>query len=159
MREIRPEDALDYHSRDRRGKIEVVPTKPLLTQRDLLACGAADFELAATALEEMFRIHAAGDFAASPSSFLKRPERPHVADRFIGLAAHLGGSFDIWIDGDFRVFGGCWLLGSFLDETLDLSDGVALRCCLMGELGLEVEGRDAEKSACMTHGESKLGEE
>jgi 2,3-diaminopropionate biosynthesis protein SbnB len=67
----------------------------LLTQRDLLACGAADFELAATALEEMFRIHAAGDFTAPPSSFLKRPERPHVADRFIGLAAHLGGSFDI----------------------------------------------------------------
>jgi malate dehydrogenase (oxaloacetate-decarboxylating)(NADP+) len=28
-------DALDYHSRGRPGKIEVVPTKPLLTQRDL----------------------------------------------------------------------------------------------------------------------------
>lgn len=67
----------------------------LLTQRDLLACGAADFDVAATALEEMFRIHAAGDFTAPPSSFLKRPERPHVADRFIGLSAHLGGSFDV----------------------------------------------------------------
>ena len=67
----------------------------LLTQRDLLACGAADFELAAAALEEMFRIHAAGEFTAPPSSFLKRPERPHVADRFIGLSAHLGGSFDV----------------------------------------------------------------
>jgi malate dehydrogenase (oxaloacetate-decarboxylating)(NADP+) len=29
------DDALDYHSRDRKGKIEVVATKPLLTQRDL----------------------------------------------------------------------------------------------------------------------------
>ena len=29
------EDALEYHARDRRGKLEVVPTKPLLTQRDL----------------------------------------------------------------------------------------------------------------------------
>jgi malate dehydrogenase (oxaloacetate-decarboxylating)(NADP+) len=35
---IRKQDALDYHSSQlggRRGKIEVVPTKPLLTQRDL----------------------------------------------------------------------------------------------------------------------------
>ncbi|HCH63133.1 MAG TPA: NADP-dependent malic enzyme, partial [Deltaproteobacteria bacterium] len=29
------QDALNYHARDRRGKLEVVPTKPLLTQRDL----------------------------------------------------------------------------------------------------------------------------
>jgi malate dehydrogenase (oxaloacetate-decarboxylating)(NADP+) len=29
------EDALEYHARDRRGKLEVVATKPLLTQRDL----------------------------------------------------------------------------------------------------------------------------
>ncbi len=28
-------DALEYHAKDRPGKIEVVPTKPLLTQRDL----------------------------------------------------------------------------------------------------------------------------
>ncbi len=32
---IRKEDALDYHSRGRRGKIEVVPTKPCATARDL----------------------------------------------------------------------------------------------------------------------------
>jgi len=32
---IRKEDALDYHERGRRGKIAVVPTKPLETQRDL----------------------------------------------------------------------------------------------------------------------------
>jgi len=67
----------------------------LLTHRDLLACGAADLDIVAAALEEMFRIHAAGQFTAPPSSFLKRPERPHVADRFIGLSAHLGGSFDV----------------------------------------------------------------
>src|SRR5438034_11515991 len=29
------EDALDYHSSGRRGKIEVVPTKPVATARDL----------------------------------------------------------------------------------------------------------------------------
>ncbi|MFN0151069.1 MAG: NADP-dependent malic enzyme [bacterium] len=32
---IRKSDALDYHARDRRGKIEVTPTKPCLTQWDL----------------------------------------------------------------------------------------------------------------------------
>lgn len=32
---IRKQDALDYHSLGRKGKIEVTPTKPLLTQRDL----------------------------------------------------------------------------------------------------------------------------
>ncbi|MBT3223819.1 MAG: NADP-dependent malic enzyme, partial [Proteobacteria bacterium] len=32
---IRKQDALDYHSIGRKGKIEVTTTKPLLTQRDL----------------------------------------------------------------------------------------------------------------------------
>src|ERR1700726_3210188 len=32
---IRKQDALEYHSTGRRGKLEVVPTKPLVTQRDL----------------------------------------------------------------------------------------------------------------------------
>lgn len=32
---IRREDALQYHSGDRKGKVEVVPTKPCVTQRDL----------------------------------------------------------------------------------------------------------------------------
>ena len=33
-------------------------------------------------------------FTAPPSSFLKRPECPHVADRIIGLSAHVGAPFD-----------------------------------------------------------------
>ena len=32
---IRKEDALNYHSQGRKGKIEVVATKPCITQRDL----------------------------------------------------------------------------------------------------------------------------
>lgn len=32
---IRPEDALEYHSSGRKGKLEVTPTKPFATQRDL----------------------------------------------------------------------------------------------------------------------------
>ncbi len=35
QKELRREQALDYHSRDRPGKIEVVPTKEAKTQRDL----------------------------------------------------------------------------------------------------------------------------
>ena len=35
MQQIRRQDALDYHSQGRPGKIEVVPTKPSATQRDL----------------------------------------------------------------------------------------------------------------------------
>src|SRR3972149_7227903 len=35
MANLRKEDALDYHSQGKPGKIEVVPTKPHSTQRDL----------------------------------------------------------------------------------------------------------------------------
>src|SRR5215468_10166355 len=35
MAKFRREDALDYHSQGRPGKIEVIPTKPYSTQRDL----------------------------------------------------------------------------------------------------------------------------
>ncbi len=34
-KKVRREDALEYHSRGRKGKIEVVPTKPCITARDL----------------------------------------------------------------------------------------------------------------------------
>ena len=34
MKMISRDDALDYHARGRKGKIEVVPTKPTATQRD-----------------------------------------------------------------------------------------------------------------------------
>jgi malate dehydrogenase (oxaloacetate-decarboxylating)(NADP+) len=35
MRRITPEEALEYHARGRKGKVEVVPTKPCRTQEDL----------------------------------------------------------------------------------------------------------------------------
>ena len=35
MRRMTPEEALDYHSRGRKGKIEVVSSKPCRTQEDL----------------------------------------------------------------------------------------------------------------------------
>ena len=33
---IRGQESLDYHSRERRGKVEVAVTKPVLTERDLM---------------------------------------------------------------------------------------------------------------------------
>lgn len=35
MEKFRKQDALDYHSQGRPGKIEVIPTKPYSSQRDL----------------------------------------------------------------------------------------------------------------------------
>src|SRR5262245_64052416 len=35
MRKMTPEEALEYHSRGRKGKVEVVPSKPCRTQEDL----------------------------------------------------------------------------------------------------------------------------
>ncbi len=35
MQHVTPEEALEYHAREPRGKIQVVPTKPTATQRDL----------------------------------------------------------------------------------------------------------------------------
>ncbi|MGD8588258.1 MAG: 2,3-diaminopropionate biosynthesis protein SbnB [Chromatiales bacterium] len=67
----------------------------LLTQSDLIRCGATDIDLVGDCLEEMFVVHAQGRFTAPPSSFLKREECPHVADRIIGLSAYLGGRFDV----------------------------------------------------------------
>jgi malate dehydrogenase (oxaloacetate-decarboxylating)(NADP+) len=52
----RKEDALDYHSRGRKGKLEVVPTKPLVSQIDLSLAytpGVAEPCLAIAADEDM----------------------------------------------------------------------------------------------------------
>ena len=35
MSKVRKQDALDYHSGGKPGKIEVIPTKPYASQRDL----------------------------------------------------------------------------------------------------------------------------
>lgn len=70
-------------------------TSLLLTQADLQRCGATDIDRVGAALEQCLIAHEAGTFTAPPSSFLKRPECPHVADRIIGLAGHLGAPFDI----------------------------------------------------------------
>jgi malate dehydrogenase (oxaloacetate-decarboxylating)(NADP+) len=66
------QDALDYHSQGRRGKIEVVPTKPALTQRDLSLAyspGVAEpcREIAANP-EEVFRYTARGNLVAVVSN-------------------------------------------------------------------------------------------
>ena len=64
----RRQDALDYHCRGRRGKIEVVPTKPARTQRDLSLAyspGVAEpcLEIAANP-EDVFKYTARGNLVA-----------------------------------------------------------------------------------------------
>jgi malate dehydrogenase (oxaloacetate-decarboxylating)(NADP+) len=66
------QEALDYHSSERRGKIAVVPTKPALTQRDLSLAyspGVAEpcLEIAANP-EEVFRYTARGNLVAVVSN-------------------------------------------------------------------------------------------
>jgi malate dehydrogenase (oxaloacetate-decarboxylating)(NADP+) len=68
----RRQDALDYHSQGRRGKIAVVPTKPASTQRDLSLAyspGVAEpcREIAANP-EEVFRYTARGNLVAVVSN-------------------------------------------------------------------------------------------
>jgi malate dehydrogenase (oxaloacetate-decarboxylating)(NADP+) len=69
---VRRQDALDYHSNGRRGKIAVVPTKPAFTQRDLSLAyspGVAEpcREIAANP-EEVFRYTARGNLVAVVSN-------------------------------------------------------------------------------------------
>lgn len=61
-------DALDYHSSGRPGKIEIIPTKPLLTQRDLALCytpGVAEPCLAIHARpDDVYKYTAKGNLVA-----------------------------------------------------------------------------------------------
>jgi len=66
-----------------------------LSQNDLIAAGATDIDLIGSVLTQAFRLHTEQDFTAPPSSFLKRSDCPHVADRIIGLSAHVGGEFNM----------------------------------------------------------------
>ena len=66
-----------------------------LSQDDLIEAGLTDFDFVGEQLEAMFRLHEQGAFTQPPSLFLKRPDCPHVADRIIGMSAHLGGDINI----------------------------------------------------------------
>ncbi|HUH14211.1 MAG TPA: NAD-dependent malic enzyme, partial [Longimicrobiales bacterium] len=69
---IRPEEALEYHATGRPGKIEVVPTKPVGTQRDLSLAyspGVAEPCLRiADNPEDVFRYTARGNLVAVVSN-------------------------------------------------------------------------------------------
>ena len=65
-----------------------------LSQQDVINAGATDVDWVGAVLEQVFVLHEQQAFTAPPSSFLKRPECPHVADRIIGLSAHVGAPFD-----------------------------------------------------------------
>jgi len=65
-----------------------------LNQQDVIDAGATDIDWVGDLLNQVFKLHEQRAFTAPPSSFLKRPECPHVADRIIGLSAHVGKPFD-----------------------------------------------------------------
>ncbi|RYF68290.1 MAG: NADP-dependent malic enzyme, partial [Cytophagaceae bacterium] len=68
QQKIRREDALDYHANGRPGKLEVVPTKPYSTQRDLTLAyspGVAEPCLAiADNVEDVYKYTAKGNLVA-----------------------------------------------------------------------------------------------
>ncbi len=68
MAKFRKEDALDYHAQGRPGKIEVIPTKPYSTQRDLTLAyspGVAEPCLAIAAnKEDVYKYTAKGNLVA-----------------------------------------------------------------------------------------------
>lgn len=66
-----------------------------LNQDDLIKAGLTDFDFIGRQLQAMLHLHAEGAFTQPPSLSLKRPECPHVADRIIAMAAHLGGDFNV----------------------------------------------------------------
>src|ERR1700741_4043416 len=68
MAKFRKQDALDYHSQGKPGKIEVIPTKPYSTQRDLTLAyspGVAEpcLEIAANK-EDVYKYTAKGNLVA-----------------------------------------------------------------------------------------------
>ncbi|MHC4821985.1 MAG: malic enzyme-like NAD(P)-binding protein, partial [Planctomycetota bacterium] len=72
VRNIRDEDALDYHVRGRPGKIEVVPTKPCFTQRDLSLAYSPGVAVPCLAIEknpdDVFKYTAKGNLVAVVSN-------------------------------------------------------------------------------------------
>jgi malate dehydrogenase (oxaloacetate-decarboxylating)(NADP+) len=68
MKEIRKQEALDYHEQGRRGKLEIVPTKPHSTQRDLALAyspGVAEPVLAIAANpDDVYKYTAKGNLVA-----------------------------------------------------------------------------------------------
>jgi malate dehydrogenase (oxaloacetate-decarboxylating)(NADP+) len=90
------QDALDYHSSGRRGKIAVIPTKPALTQRDLSLAYSPGVAEPCREIhrdpEEVFKYTARGNLVAvvsngtavlssSPARALRRSPRPSTTWR------------------------------------------------------------------------------
>ena len=88
----RRQDALDYHSQGRRGKIAVVPTKPASTQRDLSLAyspGVAEpcREIARDP-EDVFKYTARGNLVAVVSNGTAAARAPsRRAESKVGAAA------------------------------------------------------------------------
>ena len=79
MRRRTPEEALEYHSRGRKGKVEVVPSKPCRTQDDLsLAYSPGVAEPCLAIAKEPDKVYEQLLAAGVDAFFDDRDERPGV---------------------------------------------------------------------------------
>ncbi|WP_411901707.1 2,3-diaminopropionate biosynthesis protein SbnB [Methylorubrum thiocyanatum] len=62
-----------------------------LSRSDIAAVGGDHSDLYMAAIEEGFRLHAAGDFVQPLKPYLRSPRTPHIADRIIAMPAWIGG--------------------------------------------------------------------
>ena len=62
-----------------------------LSRTDIAAIGGEHSDLYMAAVEDGFRLHAAGDFVQPLKPYLRSPRSTHIADRIIAMPAWIGG--------------------------------------------------------------------
>ncbi|WP_458428521.1 2,3-diaminopropionate biosynthesis protein SbnB [Methylorubrum populi] len=62
-----------------------------LSRSDIVAIGGDRSDLYMAAIEDGFRLHAAGDFVQPLKPYLRSPRTTHIADRIIAMPAWIGG--------------------------------------------------------------------
>jgi 2,3-diaminopropionate biosynthesis protein SbnB len=63
-----------------------------LSRTEIAAAGGDHSKLYMQAIEDGFRLHAAGDFAQPLKPYLRSPRSSHIADRIIAMPAWIGGT-------------------------------------------------------------------
>ena len=87
-----PERARGTVPNDHPGIIAMASTSlRYLSRSDVASIGGDHSDLYMAAIEEGFRLHAAGDFIQPLKPYLRSPRAPHIADRIIAMPAWIGG--------------------------------------------------------------------
>lgn len=85
-----------------------------LSRADIAAVGGDRSDLYMEAIEDGFRLHAAGDYAQPLKPYLRNPNRNHIADRIIAMPA--------WIGGEDPIAGLKWIGSKHDNQTLRSCD-------------------------------------